>query len=99
LNRSGLRAATSSIPIVAIDLESDPVKSGFVASINRPGGNVTGMFLDYPDFSKKWLEVLKELIPNIAVVAVFWDPTTADTQVNAVQEAAKILNVKIATYE
>jgi putative tryptophan/tyrosine transport system substrate-binding protein len=94
-----LRAATSSIPIVAIDLESDPVKSGFVASINRPGGNVTGMFLDFPDFSKKWLEFLKEAIPNIAVVAVFWDPTTADPQVTAVQEAAKILNVKVATYE
>jgi putative tryptophan/tyrosine transport system substrate-binding protein len=94
-----LRAATSSIPIVAIDLESDPVKSGFVASISRPGGNVTGMFLDFPDFSKKWLELLKEAIPNIAMVAVLWDPTTADTQINAVQEAAKILNVRIATYE
>jgi ABC-type uncharacterized transport system substrate-binding protein len=94
-----LRAATSSIPIVAIDLEGDPVKSGFIASVSRPGGNVTGMFLDFPDFSKKWLEVLKEVIPNIAVAAVFWDPTTADTQVNAVREAAKVLNVKIATYQ
>ena len=68
-----LRAATSSIPIVAI--ESRKWRSGkiwVVASISRPGGNVTGMFLDFPDFSKKWLELLKEAIPNIAMVAVLW---------------------------
>jgi putative tryptophan/tyrosine transport system substrate-binding protein len=55
-----VRAATSTIPIVASDLESDPVKAGFVASVARPGGNLTGTFLDFPDFGKKWLEVLKE---------------------------------------
>jgi putative ABC transport system substrate-binding protein len=47
------RLATTSIPIVAGDLESDPVASGFVASLVRPGGNITGVFLDFPDFGKK----------------------------------------------
>ena len=50
------RAATTSIPIVAGDLESDPLSTGFIAENRRPGGNVTGLFLDFPDFSKKWLQ-------------------------------------------
>src|SRR6476620_8884231 len=51
-------AATTTIPIVAIDLESDPTDSGFISSYARPGGNITGVFLDFPEFSKKWLEAL-----------------------------------------
>jgi ABC transporter substrate binding protein len=43
--------ATTTIPVIAIDLESDPIGSGFVKSLARPGGNVTGVFLDFPDFS------------------------------------------------
>jgi putative ABC transport system substrate-binding protein len=66
------RAATTTIPIVAIDLESDPTDSGFITSYARPGGNLTGVFLDFPDFSKKWLEALKEAVPKISSVAIFW---------------------------
>src|SRR5689334_11739198 len=50
------RAATSEIPIVANDLESDPIASGFVASLSRPGGNLTGQFLDAPTLCGKWLQ-------------------------------------------
>ena len=46
------RDATKTIPIVAIDLESDPVGSGFVTNLARPGGNITGVFLDFPDLAK-----------------------------------------------
>ena len=67
------RATTTTIPIVAIDLESDPTDSGFISSYTRPGGNITGVFLDFPEFSKKWLEALKEAVPKISSVAVFWD--------------------------
>src|SRR6476619_1139416 len=42
--------ATRTIPIVALDLETDPVASGVIASLARPGGNITGVFLDFPDF-------------------------------------------------
>ena len=73
-----LRAATTTIPILAGDLESDPVGSGYVASITRPGGNITGVFLDFPEFGAKWLEVLKEAAPQISSVAIFWDPGRAE---------------------
>ena len=59
--------------LAAIDLESDPTDSGFIASYARPGGNITGVFLDFPEFSKKWLEALKEAVPKISSVAIFWD--------------------------
>jgi len=90
------QAASATIPIVAGDLESDPVASGFAASITRPGGNITGVFLDFPDFSKKWLEALKEAVPQMAQVAVFWDPATGPMQRQAVEAAAQTLNLKLA---
>jgi putative tryptophan/tyrosine transport system substrate-binding protein len=93
------QAATATIPIVAGDLESDPVASGFVASIARPGGNITGVFLDFPDFSKKWLEALKEAVPQTANVAVFWDPATGPMQRQAVEAAAQTLNLKLAVLQ
>jgi putative ABC transport system substrate-binding protein len=89
------RAATTTIPIVAIDLESDPTESGFIASYARPGGNITGVFLDFADFGKKWLEALKEAIPAISSVAVFWDSTTGRTQIRAVEAAAQTLGLKL----
>jgi putative tryptophan/tyrosine transport system substrate-binding protein len=93
------QAATSTIPIVANDLESDPVSSGFVASTARPGGNITGMFLDFPDFSKKWLEALKEGVPQLSNVAVLWDPATGPTQRNAIDAAARALGLSLAIVE
>jgi putative ABC transport system substrate-binding protein len=90
------QAATAAIPIVAGDLESDPVASGFAASVARPGANITGVFLDFPDFSKKWLEALKEAVPQIARAAVFWDPATGPMQRRAVEAAGQTLNLKLA---
>ena len=58
------RDATTTIPIVSLDLETDPIGSGFVKSSAQPGGNITGVFFDFPDFGKKWLEVLKETLPQ-----------------------------------
>jgi putative tryptophan/tyrosine transport system substrate-binding protein len=93
------QAATHTIPIVAGDLESDPVASGFVASHARPGGNITGMFLDFPDFSKKWLEALKEAVPQASTIGVFLDPATGPTQLKAVEAASETLDVKLAIVE
>ena len=65
---------TQSIPIVMVGA-SDPVRTGFVASLARPGGNVTGLSRMSPDLSGKRLEVLREAVPHLArVVAVMWDP-------------------------
>jgi putative ABC transport system substrate-binding protein len=93
------RSATATIPIVASDLESDPVDSGFVASVTRPGGNISGVFLDFPDFSKKWLELLKETVPQLTSVGVFWDPATGTTKLRAVETAAHTLKLKLEMIE
>src|SRR6266568_4158631 len=58
--------ATRTIPIVALDLETDPVASGVAASLARPGGNITGVFLDFPDFTAKWMEMLVESNPKLS---------------------------------
>ena len=70
------KARTATVPIVASDLESDPVAAGFVAALARPGGNMTGTFLDQAEISGKWLELLKTAIPKLSRVAVLWDSTT-----------------------
>ena len=91
-----MHAATAAIPIVAIDLESDPVASGFVKTIPRPGGNLTGVFMDFPELAGKWLEILKTTVPTLARVAVLWDPATGPAQLDAAGRAAQIL--KLTTY-
>src|SRR5262249_32831248 len=71
-----VRKATTTIPIVALDLETDPLASGMIASLARPSGNITGIFLDFPELGGKWLELLKGVTPKISRVAVIWDPMT-----------------------
>jgi putative tryptophan/tyrosine transport system substrate-binding protein len=80
-------------PIVAHDLDSDPVGSGLVATLSRPGGNITGVFFAFPDFAAKWLEMLREIIPRLSRVGVLWDPTTGGTQMAAIEQAAEVLAI------
>ena len=91
--------ATTSIPVIAIDLESDPVASGFVRSLARPGGNVTGVFLDFPDFSAKCLQLLIESAPTLSGVGVLWDPSTGSLQLKAVQAAAQGFGINAQVFE
>jgi putative ABC transport system substrate-binding protein len=93
------RSATQTIPIVALDLESDPVDIGMVASIAHPGGNITGLFVAFPEFTAKWLELLKETIPQLSRVAILWDPSTGSMQKKAVERAAGLLNVMLEILE
>jgi putative ABC transport system substrate-binding protein len=93
------RLATRKIPIVALDLETDPVGSGLVASLARPGGNITGLFFDFPDFTKKWLELLKEAIPQFSRIAVLWDPASARPPRNAVEQGARSLSIQLDVLE
>ena len=53
---------------------SDPVALGFVKSLARPGGNVTGLSTQAPELSGKRLELLKEIVPNLSRIAVLWQP-------------------------
>jgi putative tryptophan/tyrosine transport system substrate-binding protein len=71
-----MRQQTRTIPIVFAGV-SDPVGSGFVASFPRPGGNVTGFITMEPTMSGKWLELLREIAPGIAKVALLFNPATA----------------------
>jgi putative tryptophan/tyrosine transport system substrate-binding protein len=87
-NPSSLDAVTkvtASIPIVGIDLESDPVERGWVASLARPGRNVTGVFLDIPEMSGKHLELLRETRRPLTQVAVLGDPRVNATQFQATE--------------
>jgi putative ABC transport system substrate-binding protein len=91
--------ATKSIPVIALDLESDPVASGFIASLAHPGGNVTGVFLDFPEFSAKCLQMLIETLPTLASLAVLWDPTTGSLQLKSVEAAAQGFGVSVKVFE
>ncbi|MGB7947810.1 MAG: ABC transporter substrate-binding protein, partial [Candidatus Binatia bacterium] len=76
--RSATRAAkeaTSTIPILMTQ-DSDPVANGFVASLARPGGNITGLSTLAPELSGKQLELMKEIIPKLSRVAVFGSSTS-----------------------
>ena len=72
------KEATATIPIV-MALDADPVGSGFVASLARPGGNITGLSTLAPEISGKQLELLKEIIPKLSRVAVFGNSTDQAT--------------------
>jgi putative tryptophan/tyrosine transport system substrate-binding protein len=91
--------ATRIVPIVAIDLETDPVASGVAATLARPGGNITGVFLDFPDFAAKWIEMLIESSPKLSRAAVLWDPVTGPVQLEAVKKAAGTLSVQLDILE
>ena len=68
------KEATTTIPIVMAQ-DSDPVGNGFVASLARPGGNITGLSTLAPELSGKQLELLKEIVPKLSRVAVFGTST------------------------
>jgi putative tryptophan/tyrosine transport system substrate-binding protein len=76
------KAATQSIPIV-FNSGGDPVEAGLVASLNRPGGNATGVSMLFVELGPKQLEILNELIPKLAVIAVLVNPTFVSAEKEA----------------
>jgi putative tryptophan/tyrosine transport system substrate-binding protein len=89
-----IRSTGITLPIVAIDLESDPVANGIATSLAHPGGNITGVFMDFPDFAAKWLELLLESSPNLSRVAILWDPVTGSVQLEALKSAAQSMKIE-----
>jgi putative ABC transport system substrate-binding protein len=90
------KEATNTIPIVMTN-EGDPVETGFVASLARPGGNITGLSTFSPELSGKRLELLKEIVPKLSRVAVLGsstNPGNADT-LRELEVAAQELKVKL----
>jgi putative tryptophan/tyrosine transport system substrate-binding protein len=93
------RNAATSIPIVALDLESDPLAKGYVESLARPGGNITGMFLDLPELSGKQVGLLKEIVPGLSHIAIFGIPGLNAAQFAATETAVRALALKAEIME
>ena len=95
-NTRAAKEATNTIPIVMAQ-DSDPVGNGFVASLARPGGNITGLSNLSPEISGKQLELLKEIIPKLSRVAVLGTSTNPANapQLRELELAAGALNVKL----
>jgi putative ABC transport system substrate-binding protein len=91
-----LLQATRSVPVV-FPVISDPVAAGFVDSLARPGGNATGFMVSEYGIAAKWLELLKEIAPNVTRVAVLRDPAvpTGPAQFGVIQVAAPSLKVEV----
>ena len=68
-------AATNTLPIVMIAIDYDPFARGYVSSLARPGGNVTGVFFQQIELTMKRLQLMKEAIPGMKVATVLWDRT------------------------
>ncbi len=90
--------ATKTLPIIAIDLESDPVGEGLVAEIARPGGNITGAFLDHPALTETWLELVRAIVPQASRIAVHWDPTTGPALLRAIESAARSVAIRTGIF-
>ena len=90
------KAATTTIPIVFLS-GSDPIRAGLVASLNRPGGNVTGVSLFSGTVEAKRLGLLHEAVPNATLIAVLVNPLIAETEARfkALQEAARLIGLEL----
>ena len=93
------RTLTTTLPIVATNFEEDPVSAGYAQNIAHPGGNITGIFLDFPDFSGKWIELLREFMPQLSRIALVWDQRTGRVQVDAIGATAARLNIQVDLFE
>jgi len=91
--------ATKAIPIVAVDLESDPVSLGYAKTLARPGGHVTGVFLDLPELSAKQLQLFREIVPSLSRVALVGDSIGNAAQYRATERAAQTFKVQVQTFE
>jgi putative tryptophan/tyrosine transport system substrate-binding protein len=88
------RDATRTIPIVMLAIDFDPIARGYIAGLPWPGGNITGLFFQQLELTGKRLEILKDVLPQLAQVAVFWDAFSAD-QLPVAEAAARGLGVHL----
>jgi putative tryptophan/tyrosine transport system substrate-binding protein len=94
----GIRAAqqaTRTIPIVISGVRIDPVEAGFVASLARPGGNITGLTQRASGLHEKRLQLLKEAFPRMSHVAIIWRPDDQQQSMKEVAAAGQALGIQI----
>jgi putative ABC transport system substrate-binding protein len=89
-----VRQATTTIPTVFL-VHGDPVRDGVIGSLSRPGGNVTGLSFLNDELSAKRLEILRDTLPEIRSVAVFYDPTTIRSFLEATERAGRTLGLPL----
>jgi putative ABC transport system substrate-binding protein len=91
------KAATTTIPIVFVAGDLDPVESGLVASLNRPGGNITGVTLLLTVLGAKRLQMVRELVPTAAVIGVLVNPSNpgSASEIRDLQQAAQALGIQL----
>jgi len=92
------KRATGTIPIV-VATSQDPVRAGFIQSLARPGGNLTGVTFLTDDLAGKRLELLKETLPAVSRAAVLWQPSHVDNEFKGMQAAAPALRVRLHSVE
>lgn len=99
---SALRSSTQSIPVVFVHV-ADPVSSGFISSLARPNGNITGVTNTIPSLGGKWLQILKDMAPGIGRAAMLVFPETQQPDraffLDPFQEAARSLGVSVVSGE
>jgi len=88
------RQASQTVPLVALDLESDPIATGAARSLNRPGGKVTGIFLDAPEIAGKWIQIIREVLPQIHRVALLYDTHLDQTQLKSGEDTARKIGIE-----
>jgi putative ABC transport system substrate-binding protein len=93
-----VKRATASIPTVVV-VSNDPVASGLVASLARPGGNITGLTYVHDQLAGKTIELLKDAAPSVSRVAVLWNPDHSDPEFRETQRAAPALRVQLQSLE
>src|SRR5262249_20471160 len=93
---SSMHQTARTVPIVFTQV-ADPVSAGFVASLAKPAGNITGFTVFDYEMGAKWLELLKEIAPNVTRVGVIREPTSTSSigQLSAVQSAARLFRVEV----
>jgi putative tryptophan/tyrosine transport system substrate-binding protein len=91
-------AAAGKLPIVMIAVDYDPIARGHVASLARPGGQISGVYSQNAELAAKHLQLMKEMMPDVATTAVFWDRYSADYWAALQREAPK-RGIKLAGVE
>ena len=98
INLRAAIAASETIPIVMLAIDFDPLARGFVASLARPGGRITGLFHRQIELTTKRFQLFKEAFPAMSMATVFWDRVSSD-QWDAAQRAGAQLGVRLAGFD